>query len=1221
VSDTTMTDDQAKAEVSRLLLKRAEMRRLGIELPPQDLMLLKRLMYRLGMNNVKLQRRESLLRLARAAGVKRYSEPVEPTQQPSGPLAPWRNAPTASPKKATKALQVLKDKAALVPVTDEPLPQVPRPANVGRTPVRRQVDASVRNVPGGFDLNTRSGRRAFRDYLSDTDEDRDLDRRVQEQVDHDVDQYESDLDSSRLREIAEDENWTPEVILDTIRQEHPEAAEAVDQWHRYNSYRPQDPNPGLFDPYSYGLSNQSMHRWHDGLADPYSTEMEESLARHIQTHHPHLDLRAINRTLNRLANDRRDDMESAIEHAEDRDRQWFAEHYDSSDIEDEILHQMYDEMEQEGRWEERDEEPEEDDEDQTPQLNVVNSNEPPQQLPAAEPKPLPAGPQFGRWYGDDRVHTYRFQTPSGRPFTIDIGHYNEPGTTIDNLTFNDDRHSFADTGKGEAAAVFDQVASAVSAYMQAKKPHILAFSAASTDGSATGGKSRQNLYTALIKRIGQLDPNYGALAVPLGGGGTKQFVVFDRSKVDDVERLLTSKFGQNHNVRPEFIMSRRRETLYRLGMNNVKLQRRESLLRLARAAGVKRYSEPVDPKDMMFRIVGHAMDHPGDLAVWNAATDEINDHHPGEPSVEAFRRWLGGESWVDSGLLDAIGVKNNQAGSIYTMVGPEILSGRTDLAAEVRPVRGSHASGDVYADRKPIPMFAKNRGDSMWHLRKWAHPDSGWVTLADRKGRGRNIKPPQQFTSEQVARQVYATDGPKGLIHMMVGSHHWRPEKNTDQDGNFTTRDGVPDVRNSRKRELLLKLARKINGMRKYKLIVPEEQNLFPEERDIIIGGSPGKQKKYVELVGQGLKDRSGDMPGLSEIKSLAEVGEPVRGSYEEMHKFVSHLMRSPGDANRWVMANAVLSPQTPWEQHTAGAVEALGVWHAAGRPTDAKSLEDLFGRTQRNERGTLQLDNRFPRKYKGPDLYSGYKAEQLKRIFSADQGESENVGFGDFGGGEGLKVPNFGMAFVDPRGVPVDTHMAKLLSNLDEGFSRKLVEKIVRGSHPDKAINSALLDSQKGLAGKKHNWPYAMAYKTLINKAAADLGWEPRQVQEAVWTTIVGVMVAKHLGAGPKSHEILKYLSRKAIRGGWSLEAIIRRPEVLRDLERLGISSKRITNAIASSAKYHESVSRGPSRTSDPSALESAAARLAGEVPSAGRNIRDVIVRGSRKSQLRPPR
>lgn len=70
----TMTDDQAKAEVARLLLERAEMRRLGIELPPQDLMLLKRLMYRLGMNNVKLQRRQALLRLARRIGVKRYAK-------------------------------------------------------------------------------------------------------------------------------------------------------------------------------------------------------------------------------------------------------------------------------------------------------------------------------------------------------------------------------------------------------------------------------------------------------------------------------------------------------------------------------------------------------------------------------------------------------------------------------------------------------------------------------------------------------------------------------------------------------------------------------------------------------------------------------------------------------------------------------------------------------------------------------------------------------------------------------------------------------------------------------------------------------------------------------------------------------------------------------------------------------------------------------------------
>lgn len=69
-----MTKDEAKVQVSALLLERAEMKRLGLELSPDKLMLLKRLMYQLGMNNVKLQRRENLLRLARRLGVKRYAK-------------------------------------------------------------------------------------------------------------------------------------------------------------------------------------------------------------------------------------------------------------------------------------------------------------------------------------------------------------------------------------------------------------------------------------------------------------------------------------------------------------------------------------------------------------------------------------------------------------------------------------------------------------------------------------------------------------------------------------------------------------------------------------------------------------------------------------------------------------------------------------------------------------------------------------------------------------------------------------------------------------------------------------------------------------------------------------------------------------------------------------------------------------------------------------------
>lgn len=604
-----MTDDQAKAEVARLLLKRMEMRRLGIDLPPQDLILLKRLMYRLGMNNVKLQRRETLLRLARRIGVKRYAEPTQPVDpnQPTDALAPWRNPQPTAPKKTTKALQVLKDKAALVPVTDEPLPQVPQPARSNAPSRRRQVDNSVRNVPGGFSIHTRRGQQAFLDYLNDTGEDSDFRHRVEQEVQHQVNRYEPELSPEQYVEIATDNNWTPDEMIGHISQYHPEAENAIREWHRLHTYRPRADQPHLFDP-DAGEGRPIRHRFdiQDELADPNSTWYSDSLMDHLQTYHPDLDHRAINRTLDALDSQRQSELESDIDRAIDRDRQWYEENMDTSEIENEILEQMHDEMEQEGRWEDRDDD--EDDEGQTPQLNVVGSNEPQQQLPSAEPKPLAGGPQFGRWYGDSRVHTYRFQTPSGRPFTIDIGHYNEPGTTIDNLTFNDDHHSYADTGKGEAAAVFDEVSKAVAAYMTSPKhkPHILTFSAATTDGQATGGKSRQNLYTSLIKRIGQIDPNYGAMSIPLSGG-SKQFIVFDRSKVDDVAKLIQNKFGgRSDAVRPEFIMSRRRETLHRL----------------ARTLGVRRYA----------KIDGHVQAHPlvQGFPIENALRHLANDpnNHP-----------------------------------------------------------------------------------------------------------------------------------------------------------------------------------------------------------------------------------------------------------------------------------------------------------------------------------------------------------------------------------------------------------------------------------------------------------------------------------------------------------------------------------------------------------------------------------------------------------------
>lgn len=133
------------------------------------------------------RRHETLLKLARKVGVKRYAGPVEPNQPKSGPLAPWRQpqAPKPAPKIGT-ALKSIQDTSLAIPVSTDPFP-IKRDTHVSvptRSSVyggRRGHEVDVRR-PGGFDLNSRRGRQDFLDYLNETGEDRELQHRLEKAV-------------------------------------------------------------------------------------------------------------------------------------------------------------------------------------------------------------------------------------------------------------------------------------------------------------------------------------------------------------------------------------------------------------------------------------------------------------------------------------------------------------------------------------------------------------------------------------------------------------------------------------------------------------------------------------------------------------------------------------------------------------------------------------------------------------------------------------------------------------------------------------------------------------------------------------------------------------------------------------------------------------------------------------------------------------------------------
>lgn len=554
-------------------------------------------------SRMKLQRRNAILRrLARAAGVKRYAEnePVPPTS-PSGPLAPWRapQAPKPAPKIGT-ALKSIQDTSLAIPVSNDPFP-VKRNTNVsvptrsfafGFSTLDREVD---NRRPGGFNLGTSRGRQDFLDYLNETGEDSDFQHRLNEEINYQAyEAYEPDFDQSQLREIAANENWTPKTILDTLREQHPEASEAVDQWHRYNSYRPiTAETPSLFDPMEYGGTRTSRNDWEDELADPNSTEMEDSLARHFRTHHPNLDHRAINNTLNWLSRQRRSEMEDAIQRAEDSAREWYAQNMDTDDIEQSILEDMHQQMEDEGRWDDLPEDHDEENErtrqeieearaagrslspyhqawaDANPQLVQAT----PPQLPAKPPEPAADEPKRNTWYRKPSGSKLVFDLSDGRTFEMDTSEHDINGVDIHNLTFNDNRGSYAQTGKGHAKEVFDKITPAIVRYMSHHKPAVLTFTAAETDSLAGQGKSRQKVYEKLVQTLARLDPDYAA-GFTEDKSGTRAYFVFDRNRIDEVEKAVGSHIARNEDIRP-LVMSRRQQVLHRL----------------ARRIGVRKYAK------------------------------------------------------------------------------------------------------------------------------------------------------------------------------------------------------------------------------------------------------------------------------------------------------------------------------------------------------------------------------------------------------------------------------------------------------------------------------------------------------------------------------------------------------------------------------------------------------------------------------------------------------
>lgn len=378
---------------------------------------------------------------------------------------------------------------------------------------------------------------------------------------------------------------------------------------------------------------------------------------------------------------------------------------------------------------------------------------------------------------------------------------------------------------------------------------------------------------------------------------------------------------------------------------------------------------------------------------------------------------------------------------------------------------------------------------------------------------------------------------------------------------------------------------------------------------------SPAARREHDRLLTRALDDKPHQLPTIREVKALATFGEPVKGGYADANHIMTKLMGSPGEAQRWAAVNAVLSANTPWLDHTHGATHAMAIWHLAGHPTDEATLRDLFGHTEKGERGPVKW---VPGKGSvfstgaphpsipkdayvsppAPPMYFADKAAKLVRLFSQPHGaftfDPKKVSDGSY------KTPNFALAHFHPDGVPIDTHMAKAV--------RLLVK--------NKRQKETVMDAKKCLIGRA---PVSLAYKALVAEAGKQLGWEPRAVQEAVWVGVLSIMAAKRMGATDYSG-LVSRLNKQAMRSGWDMHSVFKHKTMSQALHYLGADDK-LQAVIDASRRDHPIPPAVPPTTSDKDALSNVANELPSYIPAAAEPIVDALRHGPVKLSRTHPK
>lgn len=221
--------------------------------------------------------------------------------------------------------------------------------------------------------------------------------------------------------------------------------------------------------------------------------------------------------------------------------------------------------------------------------------------------------------------------------------------------------------------------------------------------------------------------------------------------------------------------------------------------------------------------------------------------------------------------------------------------------------------------------------------------------------------------------------------------------------------------------------------------------------------------------------------PGAEEMASVAFAGRAKKGWYERSAQAILDVFGLE-DAPRFAALLAAMSPQTSVEQNTIAALQMWMNWDAAGRPTDAKTIKALMGKSVPGNKGMASVLDAW--------------VNNTVRALTADN-----------------------PADVKLSGPKVNSFMLNLVGEVDEVTNDAWManwalidQQIFRSSY--RKINGEKI-GQKG--------PGYLAMNALVRRAADILTartgelWTPSNVQEAVWSFTKIVTEARD-AAGSKS-------------------------------------------------------------------------------------------------------